>query len=525
MNLRGGEAIWDVLARAGVSSTVLRCPCTYPPESMRGRMLAGMGVPDLRGGVGTATFYSEGPIARAAESEQAAPLVGVEGRYTLHIIGPRDTRSAARANSAPDLLGPASLDIDAAGGTGVLRSDGVPNALPLERGKWSDWLHVRFRTSVLGSAAGMMRFLLLRTDAPVQLYASPVNFDPAAPLFPISAPWEYAHELSKRIGSYYTTGMVEDHAGLVNGRFGELEFLAQCQDVMREREAMMRYELERFDEGFFFCLFDTPDRVQHMFWRFREPGHPANARHGAPTAFHRVIEEHYRRCDAVVGAALEAVDDQTLLIVLSDHGFTSFRRGVHLNAWLQHHGFLTLRAGIKPGEEAGDFLRNVDWSATRAYALGLGSIYLNVRGREASGIVAPGDAQQLGADIASRLTGLRDDARSSVAVRGVDLGAQAYHGRYASNAPDLVVKFAPGYRVSWATALGGVPGEVFEDNDRKWGGDHIVDPDCVPGVLFMNRAFDQTAARMVDLAPTVLSSLGVAAGPEMEGRDLLSADG
>jgi predicted AlkP superfamily phosphohydrolase/phosphomutase len=209
------------------------------------------------------------------------------------------------------------------------------------------------------------------------------------------------------------------------------------------------------------------------------------------------------------------------VVVLSDHGFTSFQRGVHLNTWLHDHGFLALAPGVRPGDDAGDLLRHVDWGRTQAYALGLGSVYLNVRGREAQGIVAAADAGRVGREIAAGLTGLRDEARGRVAVRGVSAREDVYRGPYAGEAPDLVVRFAPGYRVSWATALGGVPSGHVEDNVKRWGGDHIVDPTLVPGVLFMNRPFDGADAGLVDLAPTILAALGVPKGGAMEGASLL----
>jgi bisphosphoglycerate-independent phosphoglycerate mutase (AlkP superfamily) len=90
-------------------------------------------------------------------------------------------------------------------------------------------------------------------------------------------------------------------------------------------------------------------------------------------------------------------------------------------------------------------------------------------------------------------------------------------------APDLVVGFAAGYRASWTTALGGIPESLFEDNVKKWGGDHIIDPSLVPGVLFMNRPFDGGAARLADLAPTILQALGVEKPPIMEGKNLCAA--
>src|SRR5262249_19728784 len=263
----------------------------------------------------------------------------------------------------------------------------------------------------------------------------------------------------------------------------EETFLDQCAIAWREREAMLFHELDSFKSGLLYCLFDTPDRVQHLFWRYLEPGHPAN--HGAAPRPDLIptIDDCYRRCDAIVGKALEYCDDQTLLIALSDHGFNSFQRGVHLNSWLHENGFLSLRAGAAPGEEAGDLLRQVDWGQTRAYAIGLSGIYLNLKGREESGIVPPEKAHSVKAAIAGGLAGLRDPARQGSLAIGRVLPREAvYHGPFLEEAPDLLVDFAPGYRVSWSSSMGGIAQGVFEDNIKKWSGDHIIDPDQVPGV-------------------------------------------
>ncbi len=518
VNLRRGTPVWEILSEAGVESAIIRCPCTYPPAAFRGRLLSGMGVPDVRLGIGTSTFYTTAAHVPPAESEQVVPLAGEGGVFETHVVGPRDPRTRQ------DVTAAITLHVDVSAHGARILSRGRPRTLELREGVWSDWLRLKFRSGPLQSIWGMVRFLLVSTEPRVDLHASPVNFDPMAPAFPISHPWEYAADLARRLGLFYTTGMVEDHAGLTNGRFGEDAFLAQCAEVMRERERMLMLELERLREGLVFCLFDTPDRVQHMFWRFGEPGHPAN-RHRPDEAarYGHVIEDHYQRCDRVVGTVLDACGDDTLVVVLSDHGFTSFQRGVHLNTWLHANGYLTLRSGAQPGDEGGDFLRQVDWGRTRAYALGLGSVYLNVRGREADGIVAPDEASRVGDQLARRITGLVDSERGVVAVRGAHARAQLYAGPFADEAPDVVVDFAAGYRVSWETALGGVPEGVFGDNLRKWGGDHIVDPALVPGVLFLSRPFRPDGASLLDLAPTILDAVRVPATATLEGRSLLVA--
>lgn len=512
VNLRRGVPLWDLLAQAGVPSTVIRCPCTYPPDTMKGRLLAGMGVPDLRGGLGTPTFFTSEDAGPPGESERITRVEVNGGRVSTQLVGPRLPRGG---DATTDLAFELSPERDRV----LVRAAG--SSVEVRQKEWSGWLKVKFKLGLLQSVTGAVRFFLPGGGTGFSLYSSPVNFTPDAPPFPISAPWDYAGELEQALGTYYTAGMVEDHTGLVNGRIDESAFLSQCDIVMREREAMLEHELARFREGFLFCLFDTPDRVQHLFWRFREADHPAN-REGEDPRYRNTIEQHYRRCDAIVERVLDESNDETLVIVLSDHGFTSFRRGVHLNGWLHAQGLLALKDGVAPGEEAGEFFRSVDWSRTKAYALGLGGIYLNRRFREREGILSSEDAGRTAAAIQAALPALGDPVTGVAPVRGVKRREEIYTGEYTAEAPDLLVLFEHGYRASWTTSLGGIGSGVIEDNTRRWGGDHIVDPALVPGVLFMNRPFRAAAPRLLDLAPTILAALGVPKGSAMEGTDLLS---
>jgi predicted AlkP superfamily phosphohydrolase/phosphomutase len=515
INLRNGVPVWELLSNAGIPSCVLRCPCTYPPDKIRGRMLSGMGVPDLRGGLGTSTFYSSDQSTMEKENENMVPVQPDDnGIIKTYLIGPRNPKTRK------DLQIEITLQIDQQNNKGILRSDGKPKVLELNQGEWSDWLKVRFKSGLLQSIWGIVRFYLVRLSPVFELYASPINFDPDAPLFPISAPQEYAGDLAAELGTFFTTGMIEDHNGLNNERFDEHAFWDHCNIVMHERERMMLYELDRFDEGLFYCLFDTPDRVQHMFWRFREIEHPAN-KGNLPIEMTGVVGEHYRKCDEIVGKALNYADDQTLFVVLSDHGMSSFQRGVHLNSWLYENEFLALKNGLKPGDEAGDFFRSVDWRLTQAYAVGLGGIYLNVKGREGEGILDIDEISNVKAKIVKGLTGLKDPERNKTAIRSVVTREQVYWGAYADQSPDLLVNFSEGYRVSWGTALGGIPNGIFEDNIKKWSGDHSIDPLLVPGVLFMNKQFHRDSPSLTDMALTIVQAFGVPRSPAMEGRSLL----
>jgi len=290
-------------------------------------------------------------------------------------------------------------------------------------------------------------------------------------------------------------------------------------DIDRERQEMLFATLERQRGGTVTCVFDATDRIQHMFWRYTEEGHPAARGHEA-SPHKDAIEKLYLHNDALVGKVVEKLRAGDMLMVISDHGFTSFRRGVNLNAWLLASGYLALKPGTDGRTE---WLRDVDWSKTRAYSLGLAGLYLNVKGREAEGIVAPGEeTQRLKDELVRKLSGLRDEERSYLGIREVFDTAKLYNGPYLREAPDLLLGFNEGYRTSWDCATGMASGPVFEDNVKPWSGDHIVDPRIVPGIFFCTEKIDAKDPGIVDIAPTVLQLFGLAVPPHMDGQPLFA---
>ena len=229
-----------------------------------------------------------------------------------------------------------------------------------------------------------------------------------------------------------------------------------------------------------------------------------------------VIEPLYCDMDRIVGRMLQHANPETAVFVLSDHGFCSFRRGVNLNSWLLCEGYLALKPGRS---ESGEYFDGVDWTRTRAYALGLGGLYLNLRGREQHGIVPPQEADALKRELLAKLTGLRDGEH--VAIQSVYDAAVIYRGPYLGAAPDLIIGYAEGYRASWDGAAGRAADGVFEDNHKHWHGDHCVDPVLVPGVLFSNLRLTADNPGIEDLAPTALRLFGVEPPAWMEGKSLL----
>jgi len=333
------------------------------------------------------------------------------------------------------------------------------------------------------------------------MYVTPVNIDPQKPALPISHPSYYAIYLAKLLGSFATLGMAEDTWALNEGVIDEKAFLEQTYLTHAERESMFLNALERTRRGVVACVFDATDRVQHMFYR---------------QGFDGAIEELYRRADALLGKTLSYVDDQTVLIVLSDHGFSSFRRGVNLNTWLHQNGYLALADGAF---ESGPYFQGVDWSRTRAYALGLSGAYLNLKGRESAGVVEPGaEAAALEKELVGKLSQLRDEELGQTAIRQVYATKSLYTGPYLEAAPDLIIGYNEGYRAAWDAATGKVGLKVFEDNLKAWSGDHSIDPPLVPGVLFSNRRIDSEDPGIEDLAPTALELFGIEQPEWMEGK-------
>jgi len=498
---RCSESFWAILGRHRIRSIILRVPVTFPPEKFNGMLLSAMGTPDLKGTQGSFSVFSADAPAGEVEGGSHYPLTRDAHGYSGFLDGPRDpSRGPDRALRIPFRV-LESCDSHPL----VLRIQG--ESFELRPHQYTPWIRVKFRFSAFRSVSGIVRFLVTETGKQFSLYASPVEIDPENPGLPISHPGAYASYLAKLIGVFATLGMAEDTWALNERVLSESDFLSQAYSIFDERLRMFTDALQKTRQGIAGCVFDTSDRIQHLFFR--------QMRDRAPhEEFGGVIEEMYRRMDDVVGLALQHVDSATALVVLSDHGFCAFDRGVNLNAWLRENGYLS----VDP-DAGGKYFAGVNWKATRAYALGLGGLYLNLTGREPEGIVAPGEeARALKRELIRKLAALCDEAAGRSAIRNVYDADAIYSGPYLDRAPDLIVGYHEGYRTAWGAAVGKTGGPVFEDNDRPWSGDHCVDPPLVPGILFANRPIDSADPGIEDMAPSFLRLFGVDPPAWMEGK-------
>lgn len=493
------KTFWEKASENGIPSVVLKYPVTFPPRPFEGRILAGLGVPDIRGTLGLYTLFTdEGTIGQDGRKGRIVPVDLRGGRVRTGIPGP----FSAGLGGKEEVFAP--LDIRVMGRR--IRCETGETVFDLEVNGWSDWIPVRFGVGFLRSVSGLCRFHLGGISPRFSLYMTPVNVSSGSTAMPVSSPAGYGQELSRAVGPFATLGIAEDTNAMNDGVLDEGAFLSMCDAVMDERERLFEHEFARFGSGILACVFDTTDRIQHMFWRTLDKADPLHDA-GVAARYGDVIGRYYRRMDALVGRVLDRVTQDTVVMICSDHGFTSFRKMVHLNTWLAANGFLALEEG-RGGGGCDSLFDGVDWRRTKAYAVGLNSLYVNLRGREGRGTVDEEELPRVKERLVLGLKSLVDGGDR--VVKEVHDARSIFRGKEMAGSPDLVVGYQKECRASWQTAVGGVPaGSVVVGNTKKWSGDHCCDASFVPGVFFCSDGNVTGVASVLDIHPAIVDRLGV----------------
>ena len=453
------KTFFEEAAALGYPATALWWPAMFPARpALPVNMLPGLGTPDIRGQLGVGTLFTSEDETLKKTTVAKLTSAGKD-HFTASLPGPQ-----TQGREGPKTISlPINLEIIDSQSVRLI-VDGQPVGLRL--GEWSDIVELRFKVGMLFHMDAITRFIATSLNDVIRVYALPLQ------IHPLHSPWHYASspsfskKLWKEVGPYLTLGWPQDTTGLEDGCINDDQFLALCQSVFDRRIQILNYFMKDFREGVLAGIFDDLDRVQHMFFHNRMD----------------VVQDWYRRLDRFVGdvsAQLEGWTGKYNYLILSDHGFSDFRKKVHLNRWLLDNGHLSMKNG-------GSDLSGVDWSKTTAYAVGLNSVYLNILGREGQGIISADQVEGLLAEIKTKLLDWKDADQTPI-VQKVRLKHETYSGPYTRFGPDLVVGYAPGYRASPETGLGKVPINLLETNTDHWGADHCMDADIVPGVIFANR--------------------------------------
>jgi predicted AlkP superfamily phosphohydrolase/phosphomutase len=516
---REGRAFWDYMEDRDIEATIFKVPTNYPPSASSQRTLAGMGTPDIQGTYGIYSLYT----SDEAESQQDIPAANIYYAYIDEnnvmegqIEGPKNELLKESEN----VVLPFKVYVDNLNKTARIDIQG--QEILIAEKEYSDWVEIEFSLiNPIAGISGMVKFYLLEMGEKFRLYISPIHLNPRKPALPISTPAGYSRELADKNGLFHTIGLPADTKALGNGTFSMENFITQSLSVFSESCRLFDYELQHFSrrqQGLLFFYFSSLDQGQHMFWALNDKEHPYYHPEES-RKFAYITDEMYRKFDRVLGKALKSIDPGIPVLVMSDHGFGPFRRGVNVNTWLVKEGYLKMTtADIS---EDVSILEYADWPASKAYALGMNGLYLNLKGREKEGLVATAERRRLLEEIKGKLETIVDPKNGQKVISCAYISEDNFSKNFINRAPDIILGFDRGYRISDQSALGSLSREVVSDNMNWWSGDHCVDPKKVPATFISNFKIQKSVPNMQDVAPTILKYFGIATPIQMTGKALM----
>jgi predicted AlkP superfamily phosphohydrolase/phosphomutase len=462
------ETIFDHAVERGYPATSL-WPATFPARlTSPVHSIPGLGTPDIGGKLGVGILYSAYDLGddAPAKTEIRKLIHGTpKDTFTGILEGPGKQKGETVEPSTIDF----SLTLDNKGSADFKLGKKI--SLTLQEGKWSPVIEISFKMTFLISLKAVTRVLLLNGVKGPLLYFLPLQIHPMSSAWPYASPRNFIKKTWSESGPFLTLGWPQDTTGLNEGIISEDQFLNLCDSILTTRETVFISQLNNYKEGVLGIVFDTLDRVQHMFWKDRPD----------------IIEQWYLKLDALVGRIQGQIatsgNQDAQILIMSDHGFSNFNYKFHLNKFLIDEGFLKLK------DQNTQSLNSADWQESTAYGIGLNSLYLNLAGREGQGIL-PGDKKAEEIErIKTKLLELKGPDNNPV-ISSVQTNDEAFEGPLAHLGPDLVIGYASGYRASAETGTGNWNQDAIEENKDHWNADHCIDPAHVPGVLFRNKGLE-----------------------------------
>jgi predicted AlkP superfamily phosphohydrolase/phosphomutase len=519
---RKGKPFWEYLIDAHIEPTIFKLPSNFPPSEMKiGRSLSGMGTPDALGGNAMFILYTTDDTEALREDGKGNYKFASFDQFNK-MAGVIDGPVNPFKNKTETAAAPFTVYWDQNHQT--VRIDIGGKTILLKQGELSQWVKVRFELiPFIGSVDAITRFYLLNAKDKFRLYISAPSIDPANPVQAISSPKEYAAELENIAGPFHTFGLPADFNAIKSDAFDLEQFMVQADSVHQESCRLFEYELQRFlsqKNGMMFYYFSSIDQCSHIYWALRDPLHPAYKPNEAEK-YGDLIEQLYQQYDHILGDVLNRVSDKIPIIVMSDHGFAPFRRKVDLNRFLFDHNYIKLHSEIDY-DNAVLIPTQANWDETRAFAIGLNGLYLNIKDREPNGIILPQEKMAEMKKIEQLLLDLKDPLNGEHPVGKVYITENIYSNTHLDAGPDMIIGYNRNYALDSACALGGIGRNAISDNLNRWSGDHIIDPYQVPALLLTN--FKITANELPhlwDLAPTILKLFGIEKPEIMRGNSLV----
>ncbi|MCL6584206.1 MAG: alkaline phosphatase family protein [bacterium] len=294
--------------------------------------------------------------------------------------------------------------------------------------------------------------------------------------------------------------------------------LEQIYQMTEKRFKAARYLLRQKEWDFFMMVEMGVDRIHHGFWKFTDPQH---RQYEPGNPFEQSIKNYYRYIDERIGELLSFLDDETAVLVVSDHGAKKMDGGIAINEWLQREGYLTLAE--QPSAPIRFEQAKIDWSKTKCWGEGgyYGRIFLNVQGREPQGVIRPQDYESVRDELKAKLEALADEKGNQIGTRVFK--PQEIYPRVNGIAPDLIVYFG---NLDWRSvgSVGLSTIHTFENDTGPDDANHaqegifiLYDPNYQGPKVQNPGYFD-----ILDVAPTVLHLMGIEPPADFEGK-LISA--
>lgn len=521
-----GKPFWEVLSEKGYKCYVMRMPVTFPPKPFEdGHLLSGLGVPDLSLRIGKPFYFTSDLFLPSEKNEFSVEIVELpdnKGEMEVEIVGPPNKLF----KDPPYIKIPLKIKVSEDRNSVTLEV--CNQRVTLKEKEWSDWIDFIFPYNPLIKVRGVSKFYVLSIQPELRIYLSPINFDPRhLPIgFNVTYPPSWAKELAKKFGIFRTIGWGVD-TWSVSEELTDDEFFMEEWHVEPETFTPIFESILEEKNDLVVLYYEFTDRVGHIFFRLFDENHPYYKKDIA-LKFGSALKESYILMDKIVGVVKEKLPKDTILIVLSDHGFSSWRWAVNYNTWLVQEGYMTLTGAEGKTQDLyalfdqGQFWPNVDWSRTKAYCMGLGGLYINLKGRESEGIVSPGEEyENLRKELINKLENWIDPKTGLHPVAKVYTREEAYGSFDPIYIPDLIITNSPFYRISWQTSLGGIPSTTIEENAQVWSGDHCsLYPPAVPGVIFTNFKIKKEKAFIKDLYPTILKFFNLEPPYKLDGEAL-----
>jgi len=521
-----GIPFWKVLADKGIKSYVMRIPVTFPANPFKdGHLLAGLGVPDLSLRIGKPFYFTSDLFLPSEKNEFSVEIVELpdnKGEMEVEIVGPPN-----KLFKEPQYI-KIPLKIKVAEDKKSITLEVCGQRFTLKEKEWSDWIEFVFPYNPLIKVKGVSKFYVLSIEPEVRFYLSPINFDPRnLPIgFDVTYPPSWAKELAKKFGIFRTIGWGVD-TWSVSEELTDDDFFMKEWHIEPNTFSPIFESILNEDNELVVLYYEFTDRVGHIFFRLMDKEHPYYKEELAKK-FGNALRESYVLMDEIVGKIREKLPKDTIFIVLSDHGFSTWRYAVNYNTWLVQEGFMKLTGAEGKTQDLyalfdqGQFWPNVDWSQTKAYCMGLGGLYINLKGRESKGIVSPGEEHEnVRKELINKLENWIDPSTGLHPVAKVYTREEAYNSFDPVLIPDLIVTNSPFYRISWQTSLGGIPSQTIEPNAQVWSGDHCsLYPPAVPGIIFSNKKIEKQMPYIKDIYPTILKHFKVEAPYKLDGEAL-----